>query len=479
MEGEKYPEIQDMYNEFSALYNLTYSRTQRRSAGSDGIPFRDEFIFVEMAKKATQLAEQVEGNLSNSTVRFLLSGLMETKKGQRNVNLSNTVDDYAPKRFTIPRWQTEMTPEDQQRLRDIGQLASQLNRLMDTKGSDIVNWLKDSFNANECLKDMEDRLLSIPQVITTIAPELADRAKAIAEEPYRQARRLSEEYTDNLANAPGMSSVALLQRFSASLLGTADSIESLVLGIDDKLIKLLEEVPSDPKIQAFRTTYESCREKLQADKNKIMNIAGRLSTMFGNSKGAARAAAKLDEKVKRLSYDEIPEKVRVNLDNTGRRANGDVMIIRAILEAPGVGGAPPVSKIIDERNFKLQQIGMYSIIKPMLLLADPIGSGDNIDLEGKRFQFAPSYSVLFKFGSRTSKAYNEIWQPGLGVNFGALDFNTDAVPEFGAALEFTILRDYFSVGYGYNFGADARYFMVGFRLPISAVPLPLFNEAQP
>ena len=96
----------------------------------------------------------------------------------------------------------------------------------------------------------------------------------------------------------------------------------------------------------------------------------------------------------------------------------------------------------------------------------------------KRFQFAPSYSVLFKFGSRTSKAINEIWQPSIGVNFGALDFNTDAVPEFSTALEFTFLKDYFSFGYGYNFGADADYFMVGFRIPVGTLPLPMFNNIE-
>ncbi len=476
MEAERYPEIQDLYNQYSAAYNQKYSRSERRQAGIGEVPLRDEFIFGEMARKATDLAQQIQSGLTGGDVRFLLSGRLATENGEREVKLSDDFDTFAADVFTVSRWQSTMTMESQQQLQEIGVLSTRLNALMDVKGEDIRNWLKNSFGAEDCLKDVEDRLLSIPQVVSTIAPAMANEVKQLAAQPYKQARKLVEEYSSQLADAPGISTVSLLERFSGQLLNTADSIEALVSTVDNKLIARLREIPSDPQVSAFITTFDSCKVRLQADKNQILTIAGRLSALFGHTKKAAQASTSLSEQVRRLSFDAIPNESYVDLRNTGARSNGDQMKIRAILEEVTTG--TPARKIIEQRIFTLQQIGMYSTLKPMMLLAAPNGSGNNVDLEGKNFQFAPSYSILFKFGSRKSKAFNDIWQPGLGVNFGALDFNTDAVPEFGAAFELTLLRDYFSGGYGYNFGADEAYYFIGLRLPIGAIPLPIFNEVQ-
>jgi len=477
-EAEKYPEIEDLYNEYSAQYNKVYTRQQIRTAGKNGIPFRDEYIFVQMAKKATSLAQSIKNGIGNEKISFLLSGRMSTSTGTRDIKLSDDFDTFTADSYTVSRWQTQLTKEGKKQLEQIGQLSTTLNNLMVAKSSDTKNWLKDSFGAGDCLKDIVARLKSIPQTISTLAPQLATQVKDIVEQPYEQAKALDQKYTNNLANVPGLTSTALLEGFNNNLNSTADSIESLITTMDGKLMGVLKSLPSNPEIAVFITTFDSCKVELNADKDKILNIVHRLSSLFGHSKKAADSAGDLGDQIKRLSYDAIPTDSQFDLKGTGQRANGDQIRIRAILEEPAKAGAQPLRKTIEIKSFKVQQIGLYSRVRPLLLLANPIGDGPNIDLAGKKFQFAPSYSILFKFGSRTSKAINEIWQPSFGVNFGALDFNTDAVPEFSTALEFTFLRDYFSVGYGYNFGADAKYFMVGFRIPVGALPLPMFNDIQ-
>lgn len=478
MEADKYTGIQNLYNEYSAKYDQVYPRSRTARVGENGRPFRDEYIFTQMAAKAADLASQIENGISNSNITFSLSGRMSTKKGQRDIKLSDDFDTLEAHSYTVPRWQTEMTEEGKKQLKEIAVLADKLNKLLENKGKDIKNWLLDSFESDDCLKEVESKLISVPQVVATVAPELADSVKNIVKAPYELAKLLSDEYTKNISQSGGITNVQLLENFSSSLSLTVKNIADLIESMDGKLLALLKDLPANPEISAYIKTFEDCKANLEADRNKILNIINRLSTLFGSSNQAANSASGLSDKVRRLSFDAIPKESFIDLRNTGQRTNGDQINIRAVLEQPGAAGQPAVRKIIEQRVFKVQQIGMYSTIKPMLLLANPIGSGDNVDLSGKRFQFAPSYSVLFKFGSRKSKAINEVWQPSFGANFGALDFNTDAVPEFGAGLEFTFLRDYFSLGYGYNFGADKEYFFVGFRLPVGAIPLPIFNEVQ-
>jgi hypothetical protein len=478
-EARQYPDIRALFNKYTDDYDNKYSASEQDQAGTNGIPQLEEYIFTEMAKRAAELSQQIQAALSSGDVRFRLSGRLSTDNGERDIKLSDDFDTFAADVFTVPRWQATMTPEGQQQLQDIAGLSLRLNSLMDVKGQDIKNWLADSFGAEDCLKDIENRLLSIPQVVASIVPTLAQRAKALAEQPYQQAKKLSDEYANNIAASPGITSVELLEGFNSRLQGTVDSIKTLISSVDNNLIAMLKsEVPQDTQITAFITTFNSCKQSLLADRSKLLDITGRLSLLFGNSKRAAKASSGLSDQVRRLSFDAIPDESFIDLRNSGPRTNGDQLKIRAILEAASDDNTKPIRKTIDQRMFTLQQIGMYSILKPMMLLAAPNGSGDNVDLAGKNFQFAPSYSILFKFGSRKSKVFNDILQPGFGVNFGALDFNTDAVPEFGAALEFTFLRDYFSGGYGYNFGADKDYFFIGFRLPIGAIPLPIFNEVQ-
>ena len=176
-EGDKYQGIQDLYNQYSAQYNKDYTRQETRKAGTDGIPFRDEYIFVQMAKKAASLAQSIKNGIGNEKINFLLSGRMTTSTGVRNIKLSDDFDTFKTDSYTVSRWQTKLTKEGQKQLEQIGQLSTTLNKLMVAKSSDIKNWLKESFDAKDCIKDIETRLKSIPQTISTVAPQLEDSIK--------------------------------------------------------------------------------------------------------------------------------------------------------------------------------------------------------------------------------------------------------------------------------------------------------------
>jgi hypothetical protein len=82
------------------------------------------------------------------------------------------------------------------------------------------------------------------------------------------------------------------------------------------------------------------------------------------------------------------------------------------------------------------------------------------------YQVAPSYSILLKFGCRSSVLYNRLIDIGIGLNLAALDFNKDSTQELGAGVAVTAFRDYLQAGYGYNVNLNKYYWFFGLKLPM-------------
>lgn len=478
-------DMRTLYQKYNDLYFQTYTRTQIRNAGqaetaNNGVPNRGEFILVQLQQYAADLAQRIAAAVDDRQVKVIFSGYIRNEKGWRPVKLSDDFDTKAEEVYNVPRWQTQLTAEDRARLERIDSLANSLNQLWDARSEDIKNWLKEAFSADDCLRSLEVALKQLPATLTSLADTVQAEFQAIIGEAVAIVEDLGKQYLSAESASSNITSIELLEGFSQQLNATVTDIEALISGIDDRLLNRLKTLPQTPEIQSLVATYTGCKKDLQKDREMILTITRRLKNLFASGSASAKFSLQLGDDLRRLSYDTVPEQSYIDLQSTGQRKNGDQMKIVATLEDSTATGTA-ARKVIDTRLFKLQQIGLYSVIKPMLLLANPFnGPGDNsgVMLEKKKYQFAPSYSLLFKFGSRKSKAINEIWQPAVGVNFSALDFDTEGTPEFGAAFEFTFLKDYFSMGGGYNFALGEEYVMFGFRLPIGALPLPMFNAVE-
>ena len=96
-------------------------------------------------------------------------------------------------------------------------------------------------------------------------------------------------------------------------------------------------------------------------------------------------------------------------------------------------------------------------------------------LENK-FQFTPSGSLLFKFGSRKSRTWNYL-EPGIGFNISTPDFDLDGTPEIGLGGVLTVLKDVLSIGVSYNTKTDNPYWFFGLSLPFSIPGVPI-NSVQ-
>ncbi len=436
----------------------------------------DAFIFSYFINKTEELASSISSAMGDSDVKFSLVGNLRSRKGRRAIKLSNEFDNLAAEYFTVPQFEFALSDDDKKELRQIANFTQNIKALKEKGEKKIDELLNQSFQSKFCIENLHEQLKNINERASTLFPSKADEVKSNLQKPYFEASELVLKYTKGQGIADEVDNVQLLVGFNDDLVTTQQKVDSLLFHMDRGLAAVVADMPSDPVLLQIRQTYDGCKASLKADRDRMVAIYQDVTTFLDQARRAVEAVDKISEKIKRLDFDQIPEKAFIDLTETGFRENGDRMHIKAVIWREVDGKEKPLT--IDERIFTVQQIGVFSVVKPLLLLANPFDDNSpNVQLKSD-FQFAPSYSMLFKVGSRKSNAFNNFWSPGLGFNFSATDFDTDGIPEFGAGLELSLIRDYLAAGLGYNFGADETYYYFGFRLPFGAVPLPLFNNVE-
>lgn len=472
------PEMRADYNRFSANYDITYPRTEQRTTliEQGEIPSREFYIFSAFSKMASQLVEQTNFGLAADNISFLLMGFKRTSKGSVAIKLSDDFDSLQGDTYTVQRWQTSLSEEDKQEFREIANLTNSLNKMLEEKGSDLHKWMKGNLVAVGCLEDLKKLGKKLEESITQTADAQTDKVKKMLQQPIQVVQSLIEQYDGHEQKIKKLDNVDLLISFDKNLNKTIDSIGSLLETMDDEWLKILKEL-HNPVADELEKTYQACKDKLKKDRDNLLEIVKTLKFLFKDARDLAKSAEIISEKINRLPIDLVPKESFIDLTQAGERRNGDRIVIKAILERTD-GDGKKQQKIIEQIIFTVQQIGLHSVVKPALVFVDPIGDGKNVDLKRTQFQFAPSYSILFKWGSRTKRNFHDFWTPSFGINFSSPDFDTDGVPEFAFAFEVPFLNDYLTTGIGYNVGANEPFWYFGFRLPIGSWSLPFFNNIE-
>ena len=109
-------------------------------------------------------------------------------------------------------------------------------------------------------------------------------------------------------------------------------------------------------------------------------------------------------------------------------------------------------------------MGLNNSIRASIVFLDKV-NGD-FSNTSSQFQLAPSYSAIFKIGTRHGKFYNQYLTPGLGVNVATMDFDNNNNPEIGIGVTAAFFHDYVQIGYGMNMNTNDNYWMFGLRLPL-------------
>ncbi|NIM12151.1 MAG: hypothetical protein GTO45_08570 [Candidatus Aminicenantes bacterium] len=181
----------------------------------------------------------------------------------------------------------------------------------------------------------------------------------------------------------------------------------------------------------------------------------------------AKAALELGDKVDSFMINEIPETGILDLRRTGTRKEGDSIYVKAVFEKKPAGETKPF--VIGDKTLVLYKIVSINV-KLGMIFADPF-KNEGLALT-RKFQAAPSYSVLLKIGNRKSLIYNQFIRLSFGLNVAALDFNQDSNYELGLGVVISAFKDYLQFGVGRNMQFDRWYWFFGIQLPWGSITVP-------
>lgn len=392
---------------------------------------------------------------------FMLGAWVVGKGGTRALHLDGFDDIKPPDRFVLDRRSIVLTQEQQEVFAKAASIAHQFNTegagaLVRSKGLPL---LLDSFKRTT--QSLGGTATSAKEVATTVEG-LSNTLK----EELTQTTTEMLEYLTYLER--------LIRKYQAAT-PTADSEAELLalLNADvreavlraQSLAKKIKQLQSNlsaspaaltPPVQKLNDALRLTAAALVAD---IDRLAEGVTSLFS----LARVNAELlefSQQVRRHSVDSLPSETVLDLNNTGRREPGDAVVFRF---AMGRGEQKPT--VVETRQLTMHRILPYFDTTVGLIFARVPD-----DEEGpSRFQAAPAYSVLLKWGDRDETYVNSIVTPGVGINLSALDFNRDNTPEVGVALTLSLFRNIVQAGGGYNVFRDNWYFFFGVGLPLPTI----------
>lgn len=229
-----------------------------------------------------------------------------------------------------------------------------------------------------------------------------------------------------------------------------------------------------PELSIVEKNYAGYVDSLETDIKNIKNIFTRVLELLQPFKKSYLENEEFTAQVRRFMVGNMPAEGFIELKGIGERKAGDEILIKAVLER-GTSKKNPnyESREIYRRYVHLARVSPYFRMSGSLVLANPYARAKSPQVAlANKFQFAPTYGIFMKWGSRKSKFYNDFINLGVGMGFTSPDFDLDGTPEFGAGLMITGMRDILSVGWGWNFGLDTPYSFIGFNLPFTVGALP-------
>lgn len=474
-----------------ALQSPLGPRLDRRLA-EEGLSTTEQYrvVFEEAARYAEEVTRDLDQVIQNESLYVVLGAWIRTRAGLSPQHLPG-FDTYPQGEFyRVPRWNVVPTEQQREQFATLQGVARQLDagetRLRDvllaSAESSFAVLLED---VEECVADVEADLDAVEAAAGNLAEGVRQQLTELADQVRGYLRMLT----------------GIAERYRAGIGATdASSVMDVVLTdltrIETETTRLVERfrmlgdeatgLPATVRTGGAAVVASAARlaGTLQGCASALEARAMEMVDLVGSSFGIARAAGQINtealeftDKVIEHDIGTLPTETHLDLQHTGRREPGDAITFRL-----GAGRVDPQTRITQEpiEDLQVLRLQMYHVLPHLetavgLVFADPQGAA----AVQKRFQAAPAYSVLFKWGSRTRVWYNSLLAFGFGANVAALDFNKDDTLEFGIAAVASAVRDYLQAGYGYNVNEDMAYWFFGVRLPMPSLPFPGGSSTEP
>lgn len=396
--------------------------------------------------------------------------VMAFKKGQSGgdrVHIQN-YDTYSNRNyFNVERWVTNLSVEDQQQLGALAEIARENNKrefeLFETLKKKLLNELS-SISCVISLKNNIIKFIKNIELNDFIPPKVKTEIFAV-----KAAISQFQSLYQLLKRDIRQWNITVLLNIEDQMLTVIESIKSIDKTIVD-LKTLINQTASAPTFMPLMDELNNFYAKIQID---IASLENGIALLFGLQTNYI-ANKSIGDEAMSFSLDNLPEKGFINLKDTGKRQNCNELLIEMVLRmASTMENAPEQIFTLEQRTFIMQLISARSEIAVGLIFASLFNKAD-LNLQSNRdFFYAPSASLLLKFGSSKSYFYNEFLDFGVGLNIASPDFDTDGIQELGVGLITTAFNDILSVGINYNVTIDNFYWFFGINLPFNIPGLPV------
>lgn len=434
----------------------------------------------------------VDGERDSSLIiYFRLGAHIKNRSGGRPVHIEN-FDELTPDSYIeMERFGAPLSDEEETALIKNKSLRDSLELNLDQLGGFFTSSLKakaqqlfPSDTTKLTFRSLYTNTLSLLSQDTQTRPA----AQVLLENEinlervnrmYRFATENFESFTSLFDQKQGLQSTNYLESFAqlSELVSNAYQAfhgDVIDYGNNNLFRSLDGSVPGLEQLQLVDASYENYQNAVQRDISGVQQLVSEAQRLLSPFRKSYVKNEEFTEAVLRFQAGNIPTEGYIELKGIGERKAGDEILIRAVIErGKNRANSTYEDKELYRRYVKMARVEPHLKMSGSLVLANPYARElvPEVRLENT-FQFAPSYSIFMKWGSRRSKFFNDFLAPGLGLSFSSPDFNLDGTPEFGAGVVISAFRDILSAGWSWNFGMDTPYSFIGFNIPFAVGGLP-------
>ncbi|MGK7391840.1 MAG: hypothetical protein ACNS60_15925 [Candidatus Cyclobacteriaceae bacterium M2_1C_046] len=435
----------------------------------------DLYVIRHFSRKAERLKTELEKLLNESKIRFRLGAFIASQNQIRPVHVEN-FDEYAlGEYYEVERFIYALTPENREELKRYTELAGQLNELYNETSVKLDHLLSKVFSSPECIRKTDSLIQIFRTNLETDIQNDYSEIKATLKVISNYSRQLLTNFVTvqqlNLTTTPLGQFDSKLNTLITNLPLYKDSLDGV---LQDLKIKLQRNTNLINDISQIGTHLSSCQDSIKNDIRRLKTISALVTETLIPFRTMNQQIGELSDEVRSFKYEDLPDEGVINLKYTGKRTDGDLLIIKAVLQKQEDKNV--IRKQLAYKEIYLRRLGFHSDLKVAMLFADPFNQSEFVDLK-RRFQFVPSYSILFKWGSK-SKNWNKYFDFGIGINIATPDFDLDGMPEIATGITGSFMRDIIHAGLSFNYSADTPFWFVGFSLPLGSGNLPFTKGAS-
>ncbi|MDE5422645.1 hypothetical protein L3073_10545 [Ancylomarina sp. DW003] len=429
------------------------------------------YALEKLSNETSRKLKRIEQSISNEKIKIQLNAFLNTKEEKdRKIHVENFDEYNFGEFYEVERWVTSFSEEDVQAFNTTQKLANSLNEIVGKSAEDISNIIINELKSISCYDDLLAETVITFKEKDDIFTTHLDAATIFLSDIKNELTDIIEILNKvNNYNGKDENALELFNKIQNELITKSETFPSRI----NEIIKTFEDKVSTslPEIESIIDLFDSCNQSLKEDIDKITTLRKLTTDLLIPFKKTASNGMEMGKEVFSYSIDDLPKAGYIDLKKTGKRSNGDNIVIRLTIKTQKDIDKKLTGEVIEKKILILQQIKLYSESNVSIILANPFNSTDKVKIDNK-FQFAPSGSLLFKFGSRRYKTWNYL-NPGLGFNISTPDFDLDGVPEVGIGGVVTVLQDVLSVGVSYNTKTDNPYWFFGVSLPFSTLGMPI------